>query len=333
MFAISHLVPLMTVSKSDDLLPWTEKYRPRTLSEVAGQVEIVKSLSAFVSECNMPNLLFSGPPGVGKTTSSLALAKDLFGKEYLSNFLELNASDDRGIDVVRGRIKDFARSVSIGEVPFKLIFLDEADALTSDAQHALRRTMESNSRVTRFILSCNYSSKIIEPLQSRCAVFRFVQLNQDEVSKMLDKVAKAESLSLEKGSTEAIFYVSEGDLRRAINCLQGCALHSKKVTADLVHKTSSRAKPKEVVEMMELALKGDFQKSRESLNKLMIGYGLGGEDILMQMYREVSGLSIPEDKKMALIGHIGEFNFRMVEGANERIQLEALLAQIVLLIK
>jgi len=316
---------------STDLLPWTEKYRPKKLDDIFGQSEIIKSLQAFVKSGNMPNMLFAGPPGVGKTTATLALAKELFGENMGGNFLELNASDERGIDVVRGRIKNFARTVSLGEVPFKLIFLDECDALTSDAQHALRRTMETNARVTRFILSCNYSSKVIEPIQSRCAIFRFLPLREEDIKQMVEHVANEENLKLGEKASSAIYYVSEGDMRKALNVLQGCAMHSKNITQDLVHKISSRAKPKEVREMIELSLKGDFAKARENLDKLIIEYGLSGEDVLIQIYREVPALDIPEKQKIKLIDKVGEYNFRLVEGANERIQIEALLAQFAVL--
>lgn len=317
--------------KELDILPWTEKYRPRGLDGVCGQSEVVKSLKAFVKAGNMPNLLFAGPPGVGKTTAALAMASEMYGENIQGNFCELNASDERGIDVVRGRIKDFARSIALGDAPWKLIFLDESDSLTSEAQHALRRTMESTSGVTRFILSCNYSSRIIEPVQSRCAVFRFVQLQEQDVLKMLAHVAKAESLKVDDEAAKALFYVSEGDMRRALNALQGAALHSQHITADLVHKVSSRAKPKEVREMVQLALSGDFVKARENLDKLIIHYGLSGEDILNQVYREIPSLEIPEKKKVVLMDRIGEYNFRLVEGANERIQIEAMLAQFTLI--
>jgi len=313
-----------------DILPWTEKYRPAKLDEVAGQDETVISLKAFTKARNMPNLLFAGPPGVGKTTCALALAREFFGHELAGNFLELNASDERGIDVVRGRIKDFARAVSMGEVPFKLIFLDEGDALTTEAQQALRRTMEANSAVTRFIISANYSSRIIEPIQSRCAIFRFLPLQEKHVSKMLEHVAKQEHLNVDAEAYKAIFYVSEGDLRRALNVMQGGAMHSKHITAELVYKISSRAMPKEVKEMMELALRGSFPAARENLDKLIISYGLSGEDIMFQMYREIPKLEIAEKEKIRLVGLIGEYNFRLVQGANERIQLEALLAQFAL---
>ncbi|MEM3422125.1 MAG: replication factor C small subunit [Candidatus Bilamarchaeaceae archaeon] len=316
----------MADDKEEDYLPWTEKYRPKKLSEVVGQKETVETLKAYVKAGNMPNMLFSGPPGVGKTTCALALAHEIYGKDISGNFLELNASDERGIDVVRGRIKDFARSVSLGGVPFKIIFLDEGDALTADAQQALRRTMESYSKVTRFIISANYSSKIIEPLQSRCAIFRFLPIEEKDVKKALEHIAKEEKLKVDEEALSAIYYVSEGDMRKAINILQGAAMHSNHITAELVHKISSRAKPKEIREMVDLALKGDFKGARERLDKLIIEYGLSGEDVIFQIYREIPSLEVSEEKKVLLIDRIGEYNFRLVQGANERIQIEALLA-------
>ncbi|MEM2948260.1 MAG: replication factor C small subunit [Candidatus Anstonellales archaeon] len=310
-----------------DILPWVEKYRPKKLDEVIGQEHILPLLKSFVEKKSMPHLLFAGPPGVGKTTVALALAHELFGENYKTNFAELNASDERGIDVVRGKIKDFARSLSVGGSPFKIIFLDESDALTADAQQALRRTMELYSNVTRFILSCNYSSKIIEPIQSRTAVLRFFPLKEEDVKKMINKIAHAESLKVDDKAFEAIYYISEGDMRKAINILQGAAFHSKHITESLVFKVSSRAAPKEIKEMVEKALRGNFLSAREHLEKIMVSYGVSGEDVLVQIYRAVSEMEIPEKAKVKLIDRIGEYNFRLVEGADERIQLEALLAQ------
>ena len=314
-----------------DYTPWTEKYRPQKLSEVVGQKETVSILKAYVKEKNMPNLLFAGPPGIGKTTAALALARDLYGENYRESILELNASDERGIDVVRGKIKDFARTVSLSDVPFKIIFLDEADSLTNDAQNALRRTMELYVNATRFILSANYSSKIIEPIQSRCSVFRFRPLSETEVKEMLERVAHGEKLKLDKEAAEALLYVSEGDMRRAINSLQGAALHSEHITAEAVYKSSARAEPGEVKEMMELALARKFVEARKKLHQLMINYGMSGEDVLLQMYRTIDKLEVSEREKVTIMDKIGEYNFRLVEGANEMLQIEALLAQMLLI--
>jgi replication factor C small subunit len=311
--------------------PWTEKYRPKSLKDIVGQKEIAHLLKAYVKEKNMPNLLFAGPPGIGKTTAALALARDLYGEDYRENLLELNASDERGIDVVRGKIKDFARTVSLGDVPFKIIFLDEADSLTNDAQNALRRTMELYLNVTRFILSANYSSKIIEPLQSRCSVFRFRPLKNEECAEMIERVAHGEKLEVDKEAVEALLYVSEGDMRRAINALQGASLHSENISSDSVYKSAARAEPGEVKEMMELALGRKFIEARKKLHHLMINYGMSGEDVLIQMYRTVDSLSISEREKVTLVDKIGEYNFRLVEGANEMLQIEALLAQMLMI--
>lgn len=311
--------------------PWTEKYRPRCLKDIVGQKEITTLLRAYVKEKNMPNLLFAGPPGIGKTTAALALARDLYGENYRESLLELNASDERGIDVVRGKIKDFARTVSLSEVPFKIIFLDEADSLTNDAQNALRRTMELHVNVTRFILSANYSSKIIEPLQSRCSVFRFRPLSADECKEMIERVAHAEKLKVDKEALEALLYVSEGDMRKAINALQGASLHSSTLTSESVYKSAARAEPAEIKEMMELALARKFIEARKKLHQLMISYGMSGEDVLIQMYRTIDSLQLTEREKVTVMDKIGEYNFRLVEGANEIIQIEALLAQFLLI--
>jgi len=311
-----------------DVLPWTEKYRPKKLSDVVGQKQIVKILKSFANKKNMPNLLFAGPPGVGKTTCTLALAHELYGDNYKSSLLELNASDDRGIGIVRGKIKEFARTISLHKVPFKLIFLDEADALTPDAQHALRRTMELYADLTRFVLSCNYSSKIIEPLQSRTSVFRFKSITKDDIKEMLKHIIKQEKLKVEDPAIDAIAYVSEGDLRKAVNVLQGTAMQSSNITEKLVYSISSRARPTEVQEMINLALTGNFEKSRKLLDTLMIEYGMSGEDIILQMYHEIIAMDINDKLKVKIVDKIGEYNFRLVEGANERIQVEALLAQL-----
>ena len=310
--------------------PWTEKYRPAKISEIVGQKEIVERLGAYVKEKNLPNLLFAGPAGVGKTTAAIALARELYGHDYKGSFLELNASDERGIDVVRGKIKDFARSVPIADVPFKIIFLDEADALTPDAQNALRRTMEMYANVTRFILSCNYSSKIIEPIQSRCAMFRFTQLNREDIEKMIHHISKVEEVSIAQEAIDALIEVGEGDMRKTITLLQSASLHSKKITEKQIYGLAARAKPKEIIEIVEKAYSGEFSEARKMLEKVIVSYGMSGQDILDQMYAEIVKMNLPDSTKVRLVDRIGEYNFRLSEGADERIQITALLAQIAL---
>ncbi len=308
-------------------LPWTEKYRPKRLDEMVGQEEVIRRLKAYAEKKDMPNLLFAGPPGTGKTTAAIALAREIFGDTFEQNFLELNASDERGIQVVRETIKEFARTLPFGGAKFKIIFLDEADALTADAQHALRRTMEKYAATSRFILSCNYSSKIIEPIQSRCALFRFKPLSEEQIKQRLLYIAKNEHLQIDEKALDAIIYVSEGDMRRAINILQSSAALSNKINEKLIYQVASRARPEEIRKMMKLALEGKFLEAREILNNVMIEYGMSGEDVVKQMHREVFSLDIPDKTKVALVDLIGEYEFRLVEGANERIQMEALLAQ------
>lgn len=310
-------------------LPWVEKYRPNGLSDVIGHTEIIKRLKNYVGKQNVPNLLFSGPAGTGKTSSSIALAKELFGQSYEQNFLELNASDDRGIDVVRKTIKDFARTLAF-DSNFKIIFLDECDALTNDAQQALRRTMEKYTKTCRFILSCNYSSKIIEPLQSRCVVYRFKPLNGEDIKERMKIIAKKENIQINDDAIEAINYVCQGDLRKAVNILQASSSINQEVNEETIYSVSSRARPEQVQEMILLALNGKFIEARKKLDELLYEYGMSGEDILKQIYRETLELEekdLSEKNKVELINIIGEYDFRIVEGANERIQLEALLAQ------
>jgi replication factor C small subunit len=306
---------------------WTEKYRPDTVSEVVGHEKIKDRLSAFVEEESIPHLMFAGPAGTGKTTSAIAMAKDLYGDSWKQNFKETNASDDRGINVVREEIKDFARTKAVN-ADFKIIFLDEADNLTSDAQQALRRTMEQFSSNCRFILSCNYSSKIIDPIQSRCAVFRFNRLSDEEVKQYITRIAEEEDFKISKEAIEAILRVSGGDLRRVTNVLQTTSLHTDKIEEEDIYTAAASLRPEEIKEILDDALAGNFMDARDTLSELMIDRGLDGQDVIGAVNREILDLDIEDREKMELVEALAEFEFRIAEGGSDDIQIEALLAKV-----
>ena len=305
---------------------WVEKYRPRKLAEVIGQLAIVERLSAYVRTRSMPHMLFAGPAGCGKTTCAIALARELYGDQWRDCLIELNASDERGIEVVRGKIKDFARAASISGTDFKIIFLDEADSLTSEAQAALRRTMERYTQTCRFILSCNYSSKIIEPIQSRCALFRFRPLGEGDVKSYLRRIAKSESVDVTDDGLDAIVELAAGDLRKATNILQVAASLGRKVDQNSVFESTESIRPLEIQELLKTALTGNFTAARSRLDEIIIRHGLSGEDIVQGIHRAVFDLPVSEESKIRLIDRVGEAEFRMVSGSSDRIQLEALLA-------
>jgi len=319
----------LTVAIAQEDVLWVEKYRPRSLDDIVNQKEIVERLKKFVAEKNMPHLLFAGPPGTGKTTAALALVHDLYGDNYMQYFLELNASDERGIDVIRNKVKEFARTVPPGDVPFKVVLLDEADNMTADAQQALRRTMELYTQTTRFVLACNYLSKIIEPIQSRTALFRFYPLKKEDVVNRLAYIAKNEGVEYDEKAFETIYDITQGDMRKSINILQAASAYGK-VTVEAVYKVLGLAQPKEVREMMNLALSGKFNEARAKLRELLVNYGLSGEDVVKQVHREITGgeLQIPEELRVLLADYIGEVEFRIMEGADDEIQLSAMLARL-----
>jgi len=309
---------------------WTEKYRPSNFSELVGQDEIVRRVESLTNSINIPHLLFAGPAGTGKSTLALIIVKKLYGENWKENYLELNASDERGINIVREKVKNFARTKSLGNVPFKVIFLDEADALTPEAQQALRRTMENYSATCRFILSCNYSTKIIDPIQSRCVLLRFKLLEKKDIEKVINKISENEKLVINPETIEILYEGSEGDCRRVINLLQATASISPNITKELVSTIISNAKPKDIKVVLDYALSGDFQKAKEKLLDVMLKESISGQDVIKAIQKEIWNLQIEPEIKVKLTEKTGEVEFRIVEGSDPFIQLQSLLASFVL---
>jgi replication factor C small subunit len=307
---------------------WAEKYRPKSLDNIINQKEIVDRLQSFVKAKNVPHCIFAGPPGTGKTTAALCLARDLYGKGYREHLMELNASDERGIKIVRETVKTFARTRSIGEIPFKILILDESDNMTSDAQQALRRTMERFTETCRFIMIANYSGKIIEPLQSRCAPFRFSYMSQEDQDRYLRSIIQEEKVKIVDEGYDAIFEVSGGDLRKATNTLQAASSMGKVIDAETVYSVIGRVNPEDVNKMIKTAMKGNFLEARKQLREMIMKYGVAGSDIIKQIHTEIFRSMLPDSWKVTLSEAIGEIDFRLVQGADVEVQLSALLARL-----
>lgn len=306
-----------------------EKYRPSKLNEVLGQDKIVNRLKGYVKDKNMPHLLFTGPPGNGKTSSSICLAKELYGIGWKADFKELNGSDERGIDVIRGVVKEFASVESMSDIGFKIILLDEADALTRDAQSALRRTMEKYTRSCRFILSCNYSSSIIEPIQSRCAMFRFKRISDTDIKKRVKWVCDKENIKIDDDAIDSIAYVSEGDLRKALNVLNCTGYTSGNIVRVCdIYDIAGTLEPEILRNAIKKALSREFFASLLVIEKALLD-GLSGVDILKGMMKEVMNMNIDDRLKVDIVEKIGDCEFRISEGSNELIQLKWLISSIV----
>lgn len=305
---------------------WVEKYRPSRLEDVANQRDVIEGIKNLMKNPKeMPHLLFAGPPGTGKTTVALIIARTILGERWRDYTLELNASDERRIETVRNRIKTFARyGAGPGDIPFRIIILDEADEMTNDAQTALRRIMEASSATTRFILTCNYSSGIIEPIQSRTTIFRFQRLSEADVTDYLERICRAEKLEYEREALSLIFQLAGGDLRHAINMLQAAASIGPvvKSTVERVGQLGPRGKVRSVV---QAALEGRFREARQSAFELMRVDGLSERDFLRMAYDEAVNLVGDRGEVASLFA---EYDFRLVQGAHPDIQISALLAEL-----
>jgi replication factor C small subunit len=309
-------------------LMWSEKYRPRKLSEVVDQKEIVKGISNLIKTPDIPHMLFSGPAGVGKTTTALCIAMEVLGEEWRKNTLELNASDERGIKMVRERVKEFAASIKLaGDKEFgkpKIIILDEADEMTSEAQTALRRIIEDSAKTTRFIIICNHLSQIIEPIQSRCVVFRFTRLSKEDIITHLKMICEKQKVKYEEKALAQIYDTTGGDLRHSINIMQAAAGMSSvcMATVTAAMGLSGRAR---VSEVLRLALSGKFNDARAKLLELTQVYGMSEADFMKYVNEEAYEMKIEKPEEFAAI--MAEYDYRLAAGAHPEIQLSALLAQ------
>jgi len=306
---------------------WVEKYRPKRLEELVNQESIKERLGSLLEKnAELPHLLFAGPPGSGKTTTAVIIAKKILGELWSDYTLSLNSSDERGIDMVRERVKTFSRYADRREgVPFRLIILDEADTMTADAQHALRRIMEESSQLTRFILICNYSSGIIEPIQSRCAIFRFQRLNESSVTTYLKEITRKEKVKVSDGVLSAVFEATNGDLRQAINLLQA-ASGPGEVTLEKVKTVTGSTVKGRVGDIMRLALGGEFEDARLKMVELTRVYGIPERDFLRFANEELNSVKGGDSGEAIRI--LAEYDYRLVMGAQPELQLTAMLAEL-----
>ena len=306
---------------------WVEKYRPQKISELVNQKETIGSISSMLkNQSELPHLLFSGSAGVGKTSAALCLSREILGEHWKDYTLELNASDERGINMVRERVKKFSRFAGLDtEIPFKIIILDEADEMTTDAQTALRRIIEDTAKICRFILIANNLSKIIAPIQSRCVVFKFTKISDKEILSQLKSIGKKEKIKADEKGLNAICDYTDGDLRHAINILQAAA-SSGNVTESVVKSVVGLTKTKDVQDVLKLALDGKISDARDKMIELIKVYGMSESDFLKYINQAV--FNSKANNLEGMLETIAKYDYRILVGANPEIQLSALLAEL-----
>jgi len=313
--------------KDSTNLPWVEKYRPNALQELISHEDIISTIRTFISQDKLPHLLFYGPPGTGKTSTILACAKELYSpKEFSSMVLELNASDDRGIGIVRGQILNFASTRMFVSKGYKLIILDEADAMTNDAQNALRRIIEKYTDNVRFCMICNYLSKIIPALQSRCTRFRFGPLNADQILPRLEHVAESENVNLHDSGKEALIRLAKGDMRKVINILQSCAMAFDVVDEDTVYTCVGHPLRRDITNIMQWSLNESFTSAYAKIEELRTLKGLSLQDIITEVHLYIHRIELPAHVRMHLMIKLSELEQRLLDGTSERIQLGSFLS-------
>ncbi|MFO7791646.1 MAG: replication factor C small subunit [Candidatus Saliniplasma sp.] len=307
---------------------WTEKYRPDSLEHIIGQQNTIEKLRKYKEKGNLPHLILVGPSGVGKTSSTIALTKEIYGDDWKGNFLELNASDRRGIKAVREEVKNAAMTTSLTEQNFKIIFIDEAESFSDEAQAALRRILEQYSENTRFVLSCSNSSKIIDPIRSRCVQLYFRPLNKREVKDWIDKIVDKEDIDIEENAIKFLINYGKGNLRKVTNLLQVSAAPSELIKEEDLLEYSQKTGAEEVKRLIKDSFKKDFLTVREKLYELMIEEGFSGKDLLEKLHEELFKLPMDDETRRKIVLKMAEVDYNIIEGSNDEIHLKNLLAYI-----
>uniref|UniRef100_A0A1B6DUV7 Activator 1 subunit 5 n=3 Tax=Clastoptera arizonana TaxID=38151 RepID=A0A1B6DUV7_9HEMI len=308
-------------------LPWVEKYRPNKLDDLISHEDIIRTINKFIKADQLPHLLFYGPPGTGKTSTILACAKQLYSQsQFTSMVLELNASDDRGIGIVRGQIMNFASTRTIFKSGYKLIILDEADAMTNDAQNALRRIIEKFTDNVRFCIICNYLSKIIPALQSRCTRFRFGPLASEQILPRLQYVIEQENVTATEDGKKALIDLSQGDMRKVLNILQSAATAFPEVNEETVYTCVGHPLKSDITNVLHWLLNSDFATTYKNIQQLKISKGLALQDILTEAHLFVHRIELPQEVLVELLIKMADIEYRLSSGTSENIQLSALIA-------